>query len=114
MTAPGEPQVGVDWRALAHRWNALTADMLHAEDTELRGNAFHAEALRRLLGHPGSGFITEAAHEHTIDVNTKVLKWRVEAAEATVTKLRNDLPDAQVRASEAEGAPDRLRDEVAS
>ena len=39
-----------DWSDLARKFSAIQADMIHREQSELRGDQFWAEALRRLLG----------------------------------------------------------------
>ncbi|MGH3098471.1 MAG: hypothetical protein ACRDMV_21000 [Streptosporangiales bacterium] len=55
----------VDWQALASQFDQTTTDMIHREHADLRGSAFTAEALRRVLANPGSGLTPTAEHEHT-------------------------------------------------
>ncbi|MGH3499654.1 MAG: hypothetical protein ACRDQA_01950 [Nocardioidaceae bacterium] len=86
----------VDWQALATRYDQTTTDMIHHEHADLRGSAFTAEALRRVLANPGSGLTPTAEHEHLLQQHAGVDKANLAHAETKLARVRRDL-DASER-----------------
>jgi hypothetical protein len=76
----------VDFDAIAGRLSSAMADMLHREHSELHGDAFYAEALRRALRY-GSGLMPEAEARSTIESHTAVDRANRETAERRLAEL---------------------------
>jgi N-formylglutamate amidohydrolase len=94
MTAPP------DYAALASRFSRIQADMIHKEHSDLRGDVFYAEALRRLLDTPGSGFIAADYHEHVLDMNRGVDRASGEQAQRTLAELTSQYQRTMAQAAQ--------------
>lgn len=91
-----------DWQALGARLGQIETGMIHDERSELHGDEFHGEALRRLLGHVGSGFETSAHLDHVVAAHTAVDRANLKRAE-------QELRDARAQYRAAEHARTRAR-----
>lgn len=62
---------GMDWGKLAAEFTRIEADMLHVEKTDLHGDDFYAEALRRVLADRleelERSYISPAEHKRKVD-----------------------------------------------
>lgn len=103
-----EQPKAVDWTALARRLQDEQAKMIHHEDSQLRGNDFYAEALRRTFGYsardgadgqrqlpyptisPSTGLVTTAEADHLRESHTIIDRLNREAAEKRVTELHQE------------------------
>jgi hypothetical protein len=92
-----------DWAALGRRLSQIQAAMIHDEQTELRDSKFLAEALRRLLDHPGSGFVTDEYCTRVLAANRYVDRANGEAAEAKLKHFTAEY-ERKMRDSAAEYA----------
>lgn len=93
----------IDWDNLAARMQRIQADMIHVEKTELCGNEFYAEALRRLFDYrppdahgndhvsPGTGLTTIAYANHVRNGHTVIDRLNREAAEKQVAEMRAEV-----------------------
>jgi hypothetical protein len=89
----------IDWRPAARRLAEIQADMIHREHTELCGDDFYAEALRRLFHRIGHGFVTEEEHMRVLEANRFVDRANGERAQATLrektAEFERKLADAR-------------------
>jgi hypothetical protein len=93
----------MDWNRLAERMQRIQADMVHQEKTDLRGNEFYAEALRRTFGFrmsrggtyetvaASTGLTTIAEADHIREGHTVMDRLNREAAEKQVTEMRAEV-----------------------
>lgn len=71
----------VNWHRLGARLTEELADMIHREDTGLRGSGLYGEALRRVVTNPMSGLTITAQAEYTRETHTIVDRTNRETAE---------------------------------
>lgn len=86
-----------DWLALAARFNDVTARMIHDEHVDIHGNAFYAEALKRVFDTPASGLTSIAEARRTIDAHTSVDRIHREKAEIEAARLRAETNTVRAR-----------------
>ncbi|WP_428962979.1 hypothetical protein [Micromonospora fluostatini] len=68
---PGaRPEDGTDWAALGRRLQDIRAHLIYEGGLHRYDDGHHAEALRRLLTSPNSGWISLAEHERLLDLRT--------------------------------------------
>lgn len=94
----------IDWEKLASKYQDHMAHMIHHEDTQLHGNAFYAEALRRTFGFrpphdhikhetvsESTGLTTVAYSDHLREAHTIIDRMNREEAEKKVTEMRAEV-----------------------
>jgi hypothetical protein len=94
----------IDWVQIAERFGRIQAEMIHHEHSDLCGNEFYAEALRRAFyyqpardGHgperisPRTGLTTIAEANHLRDAHTTMDRLNREAAEKQVKEMRAEV-----------------------
>ena len=79
-----------DWADLGRKLDAIQARMIHEEHSPLRGAGFTGEALRRLLEHPGCGFVTRDEHERVLEANRFTDRANGERAQAQLRQEREE------------------------
>lgn len=76
----------VDWLALGRKLGEIESGMIHGDNSDLHGDEFRAEALRRLLENR-PGWITLEEHYRVLDLNRRQDRANGEAAKATLARL---------------------------
>lgn len=75
---------GIDWEHAARAFTQITADMMHQEGTRLCGDAFYAEALKRLSDRLGEVWVTRKYMTRVLEMNRDQDRANGERAEAAL------------------------------